>query len=229
MAEVDLPKVTNNGEPSYSAKRRAAKKARDKKWAEGSAALSPAPEPVPGNVPKANAAATPEPKAVLPLALSSAARSLMGKHKEKPAKPEPKGPMVVPVASQAKEKEILDGAGEAQLQQHELWLQLLSAEVSELRRHGIQQARFVEHLSLENSELRSMLCQILSSGRGMEAEASQTDTNSALDAMTAAGSKAPHEIMGVDAVHSLDDRSLRKQGSSTARDVLEAREAEPEV
>jgi len=73
---------------SKSAKRRAAKKARDEKYVE-EAAPPPAPEPVPEKKPKAKAAATPEPKAKAKEAPKAAAKP-KAKAKEEPAKPEPK-------------------------------------------------------------------------------------------------------------------------------------------
>ncbi|CAE7643024.1 FUBP1 [Symbiodinium sp. CCMP2592] len=83
-----MAEVTNNGELSKSAKRRAAKKARDEKYVE-EAAPPPAPEPVPEKKPKAKAAATPEPKAKAKEAPKAAAKP-KAKAKEEPAKPEPK-------------------------------------------------------------------------------------------------------------------------------------------
>eukprot|EP00439_Symbiodinium_sp_Y106_P057819 s2200_g8.t1 len=83
-----MAEVTNNGELSKSARRRAAKKARDEKYVE-EAAPPPAPEPVPEKKPKAKAAATPEPKAKAKEAPKAAAKP-KAKAKEEPAKPEPK-------------------------------------------------------------------------------------------------------------------------------------------
>ncbi|CAE7571319.1 SCP160 [Symbiodinium natans] len=84
--------VTNNGEfeLSKSAKRRAAKKARDEKFAEDNPAPAPAPEPVPEKKPKAKAAPAPDPKAKAKEAAKAAAKPKAQAKKEEPPKPEPK-------------------------------------------------------------------------------------------------------------------------------------------